>query len=138
MKVYQRTEDGAVTEVSVKDAMAEVNHAMMEGKNKVRRMSSGRGQHRIEYKNGRSVCLVELEATEEQAATEPREWSGTRSNFSHLHRFNDSNRARCNSRIRPGHCMDSDKEREFQTKSEVLAGEYAHLYTFCPRCDAEG
>lgn len=64
MKEYQRTEDGMVTIISVKDAMAEVNHAMMAGKNKVREMSSGRGQHTITYKNGRSVRLVEIDHEE--------------------------------------------------------------------------
>lgn len=64
MKEYQRTEDGAVTYVSVREAMAELNHAMMEGKRKVFEMSSGRGHHTITYKNGRSVQLVELEKDE--------------------------------------------------------------------------
>ena len=61
-KVYQRTENGAMSEVSVKDAMAEVNFAMMDGKRYVREMSSGRGQHRIEYTDGRVVVLLEMNA----------------------------------------------------------------------------
>jgi hypothetical protein len=62
MKVYQRTENGTATIVSVRDAMDEVNHAMMDGKHEVRTMSSGRGQHSLEYKDGRSVRLTETDA----------------------------------------------------------------------------
>lgn len=58
-KVYERTEDGATTRVTVRDALAEVNHSMMNGKREVRTMSSGRGRHDIEYKDGRHVVLVE-------------------------------------------------------------------------------
>lgn len=61
-KIYQRTENGAMSEVSVKDAMAEVNFAMMDGKRYVREMSSGQGQHRIEYTDGRVVVLLEMNA----------------------------------------------------------------------------
>ncbi|MEU2426938.1 hypothetical protein ABZ619_39000 [Streptomyces sp. NPDC007851] len=61
-KVYERTEDGTTTHVSIREGLAEVNHAMMDGKSDVRRMSSGHGQHSIDYKDGRTVRLVEVEA----------------------------------------------------------------------------
>lgn len=57
MRIYQRTENGTVTYVSVQEAMAEVNHCMMEGKRSVREMSSGRTAHWITYCDGRSVRL---------------------------------------------------------------------------------
>lgn len=62
-KVYQRTEDDSQTTVTVKEAMAEVNHAQMDGKREVREMSSGRGQHSIQYKDGRQVRLIEVDAS---------------------------------------------------------------------------
>jgi hypothetical protein len=69
-KVYERTENGTTTRISVREALAEVNHAMMAGKRDVRRMSSGRGDHSIEYKDGRTVRLVETEApADEPTAT---------------------------------------------------------------------
>lgn len=70
-KVYERTEDGTTTRVSIRKAMDEVNHAMMGGKRDVREMSSGRGRHSIDYKDGRSVLLVEVEETTDDTA---RDW----------------------------------------------------------------
>ncbi|EST18065.1 hypothetical protein [Streptomyces roseochromogenus] len=67
-KAYERTENGTTTRVSVREALAEVNHAMMGGKRDVRRMSSGRGQHSINYKDGRTVRLVEVDAPAEEPA----------------------------------------------------------------------
>jgi hypothetical protein len=67
-KVYKRTENGIVTHISVREALAEVNHAMMDGKRDVRSMSSGRTQHNIEYKDGRTVRLVLVDAPAEQPA----------------------------------------------------------------------
>jgi hypothetical protein len=61
-KIYERTENGVTAQVSVRDALAEVNHAMMDGKGDVREMSSSRGRHSIEYKDGRSVKLTEVDA----------------------------------------------------------------------------
>lgn len=70
-KAYERTEDGVTTTVTVREALAEVNHAMMDGKDEVEEMSSGRGRHHIEYKDGRTVRLVEIDAPAEQPAPEP-------------------------------------------------------------------
>ncbi|MCT2594267.1 hypothetical protein LHJ74_30905 [Streptomyces sp. N2-109] len=136
MKVYQRTENGTVTEVSVREALAEVNTAMMEGKRYVREMFSGRGQHSIEYKDGRSVRLVEVYAPREES--EPREWHGTHSTFHHLHRMDETNRARCNRRIRANLVPPSGGRGPWgvfkRTRSEIENGESARLYTFCPKC----
>lgn len=60
-KRYQRTEDGVTTIVSVRQALAEVNTAMMEGKRDVRTMSSAQGRHDITYKDGRRVVLIEVD-----------------------------------------------------------------------------
>lgn len=139
MTYFIRTENGEAANVSKAAGLAEANRCMMDGKREVAEMTAVSDFYDIRYKDGRKVTLSRQDGDmPEPAATEPREWRGTHSNFSHLHRFNDNRRARCNARIHPGHCMDSDKEREFQTKTEVLAGEYAHLYTFCPRCEAVG
>lgn len=59
MKVYNRTENGTTTQVSVKDGNAEINHAMMEGKRDVREMSAGpKSGAFITYKDGRHVRLL--------------------------------------------------------------------------------
>ncbi|WP_326812151.1 hypothetical protein [Streptomyces scopuliridis] len=70
MKVYERTENDIVTRISVREALAEVNNAMMEGKRQVRTMSSGRGQHSIEYKDGRKVTLIEVDAPAPEGYTQ--------------------------------------------------------------------
>ena len=61
-KVYERTENGVTTHVSIREAMAEVNNAMMEGKRDVRQMSSGRTAHWIDYKDGREVRMTLVDA----------------------------------------------------------------------------
>jgi hypothetical protein len=58
-KIYLRAENGIISEVSLREGLAEVNHAMMDGKREVRVMNSSHGCHRIEYKDGRTVSLVE-------------------------------------------------------------------------------
>lgn len=130
-KVYERTEDGTVTYVSIREAMAEVNHAMMGGQREVQEMSSGRDRHSIDYKDGRSVLLVLVDAPAEDV----KEWAGTASNGAHMHRFGDDHRARCNSRIFPKTWV--GKGVILKTREEIEAGEYAHLYTFCLRCEAK-
>jgi hypothetical protein len=57
-KIFERTENGTTAHVSIREGLAEVNTAMMEGKRDVRRMSSGSTRHSIEYKDGRRVLLV--------------------------------------------------------------------------------
>ncbi|MFI2184581.1 hypothetical protein [Streptomyces sioyaensis] len=69
MKVYERTENGTVTQVSAKDGMAEINHAMMEGKREVREMFYGpKSGAIIRYKDGRHVRLVPTTVPEPAAA----------------------------------------------------------------------
>lgn len=57
MKIYERTENGVTRIISVKDALAEANHAMMGGRHEVRSMSSSHGRHWITYRDGRDVRL---------------------------------------------------------------------------------
>ncbi|MEV5140357.1 hypothetical protein AB0K71_05890 [Streptomyces syringium] len=64
-KVYERTENGVTTHVSIQEAMAEVNDAMMgrlSRERRVRKMSSGRTQHSIEYADGREVRMTLVDA----------------------------------------------------------------------------
>ncbi|MGW6518562.1 hypothetical protein [Streptomyces sp. NPDC054962] len=64
-KVYERIENGTVTHVSIREAMAEVNDAMMgrlSRERSVRKMSSGRTQHHIEYADDRVVRLTLVNA----------------------------------------------------------------------------
>lgn len=66
MKVYNRTEDGTATQVSVREGLDEINHAMVAGKRAVRTMSSiTRTDFAIEYKDGRSVRLIRVDAAEQ-------------------------------------------------------------------------
>ncbi|WP_202917881.1 hypothetical protein [Streptomyces taklimakanensis] len=56
---YTRVENGTEDTVTAKEALAEINHAMMDGRRNVRRMSSiTRTDYVIDYKDGRSVRLV--------------------------------------------------------------------------------
>lgn len=75
-KVYERTENGNTTHVSIREGLDEVNTAMMEGKREVRSMSSGRGDHLIEYKDGRMVRLTEIDAPAEEPEQGPKAWTG--------------------------------------------------------------
>ncbi|MFG2292000.1 hypothetical protein [Streptomyces sp. NPDC048603] len=71
MKVYERTENGTVTTVDRKAGLDEINAAMM-GKTRkaVREMSSiSRTDYAIEYRDGRDVRLVLVDAPEELERT---------------------------------------------------------------------
>ncbi|MEU1074352.1 MULTISPECIES: hypothetical protein [unclassified Streptomyces] len=69
-KIYERTENGITAHVSVREGLDEINHAMMGGRREVRTMSSiTRTDYAIEYKDGRSVRLVLVDAPEQ---TSPR------------------------------------------------------------------
>lgn len=64
-KIYRRTEDGVESYMTVKDALAEVNEAMIGRvvrERRVRTMSSSHGQHDITYSDGRRVVLIEIDA----------------------------------------------------------------------------
>ena len=62
-KQYRRTENGTTTEVSREAGLKEINNAMMGGRKAVREMSSiTRTDYAIEYRDGRSVRLVLVDA----------------------------------------------------------------------------
>ncbi|MBE4796138.1 hypothetical protein [Streptomyces caniscabiei] len=62
-EVYERTEDGSITHVSIREGLDEINHAQMTGKRDVKTMSSiTRTDFAIEYKDGRKVRLVRVDA----------------------------------------------------------------------------
>ncbi|MFJ6085148.1 hypothetical protein ACIQI8_27440 [Streptomyces sp. NPDC092369] len=80
MKVYKRTENGVTSHVSIREAMTEVNDAKLgrlSRERSVRKMSSGRTQHHIEYADGRTVSMILVDAP---ATVEPEEgpkaWTG--------------------------------------------------------------
>ncbi|TJZ55596.1 hypothetical protein FCH28_09655 [Streptomyces piniterrae] len=65
MKVFERTENGVTSTVSKREGLDEINHAQMGGKRDVRTMSSiTRTDFAIEYKDGRKVRLVLVDAPE--------------------------------------------------------------------------
>ncbi|MGW8326460.1 hypothetical protein ACWGLE_00990 [Streptomyces sp. NPDC055897] len=72
MKVYERTENGTGTIVERETGLAEINAAMMgEAKRTVRTMSSiNRTDYAIEYRDGRSVRLVLVDAPAETPCCE--------------------------------------------------------------------
>ncbi len=141
MTYFIRTENGEAANVTKETGLSEANRCMMDGRREVAEMTAVSDFYDIRYKDGRKVTLSRQDGDMPEPAPEtipePREWRGTHSNFSHLHRFNASRRARCNPRFHPSYCADNDKPNEFLTKSEVQAGEYADLYSFCPRCDTK-
>ncbi|MGV9546792.1 hypothetical protein [Streptomyces ardesiacus] len=70
-KVYKRTENGVTGFVSQREGLAEINHAMMDGKRDVRTMSSvTRTDYGIEYKDGRSVRLTLIDAPAPEGFTQ--------------------------------------------------------------------
>lgn len=138
-KIYQRTENGAMEIVSVKDAMTEVNHAMMDGKRYVREMSSGKGHHSIEYTDGRTVVLIEMEEAAPVDEQPEITWSTASRSHTLLHRFTGENdpkdrRALCNKRLRAWRYGNG---YSFQTRTERDASEYGYLYTYCTRCEGK-
>ncbi|WP_329168378.1 hypothetical protein OG709_30145 [Streptomyces sp. NBC_01267] len=71
MKVYERTENGTTEIVGQREGLAEINHAMMAGKRDVRTMSSiSRTDYAIEYRDGRSVRLVLVDAPTPEGYTQ--------------------------------------------------------------------
>jgi hypothetical protein len=80
MKVYERTENGTTTRVSIREAMAEVNEAMMgrtSRERSVRKMSSGRTRHDIEYRDGRHVLLALVDQPDADPIEQgPKAWTG--------------------------------------------------------------
>lgn len=77
-KIYIRTVDGADSYVTVKEALIEVNDAMMgriARERSVRTMSSGKGHHAITYRDGRRVVLKEIDAPQ-PVVEGPDVWTG--------------------------------------------------------------
>lgn len=70
MKVFRRTENGATTHISIREGLAEINRAMMEGKKDVREMYAGSTGARITYKDGRRVMLLKVDAPAPMETTE--------------------------------------------------------------------
>jgi hypothetical protein len=94
-KVYERTENGTTTHVSIREGLAEINHAMMAGKREVETMSSVTStDYAIEYKDGRTVTLTRVDAPVEQpAATDERPDAWTvASHRMLLHRFTQADK----------------------------------------------
>lgn len=132
VKVYERTENGTVTHVSVREGLDEINHAQMGGRREVRTMSSiSRTDFAIEYKDGRKVRLVRVDAP-----AEPEDWASTRAGTIE-HRFGSDGRALCNRRIRAYDRPVSQTDRRTRrTRREIENSEFGSLYTFCPVCGA--
>lgn len=150
-KVYERTENGTVTTVERAVGLAEINAAMMgDTKKTVRTMSSiNRTDYAIDYKDGRSVRLVLVDAPASEgftnfvSAVEAEEqpddgapWT-VASHRTLLHKFTEASengRAVCNKSYRPWRYADG---YAFRTRSEHAVSQYANLYTYCPRCEAK-
>lgn len=126
--IFNRTENGTTTTVSIHEGLAELTHAMTEGAREVRSLMSGRDRHSIEYKDGRTVTLILADAPSPTAEAE--EWATANSSFT-MHRFRNE-RALCRKSIRPRHHTRSTGE--YSTRSYV---QESSAYKLCPRCDAK-
>lgn len=79
---------------------------------------------------------------ERREVSDAKEWSGTHGKPWHYHRFNSDLKAMCNrgitSRARrfkvSGELLGHD---ELRTRSEIENSKYAHLNTFCAKCEAK-
>ncbi|MFI8817474.1 MULTISPECIES: hypothetical protein [unclassified Streptomyces] len=70
-KIYKRTQNDVTATVSQRKGMDEINRAMMAGRRDVRTMSSiTRTDYDIEYRDGRKVRLVLVDAPEETKSPE--------------------------------------------------------------------
>lgn len=84
--------------IETKEALTEINHAMMDGADEVAEMSASKSTAHIVYKDGRAVDF--RPATPEEIAEHgSKEWDHTHSNFNLWHRFDGSLKALCNKRI---------------------------------------
>jgi hypothetical protein len=80
--------------------------------------------------------FVSAAETEEEESKDSAPWS-TASHRMLLHKFTEATkdgRAVCNKSYRPWRYGNG---YSFETKAKRQASEYAHLYTFCPRCDTK-
>jgi hypothetical protein len=139
-KVYRRTENGAEDFITVNEALAIVNDAMMNRwdltrPTAIREMTSQKGRHLIEYRDGTTVLLVETDAPAE-TETETEAWT-VASHRMLLHRFTEASengRAVCNKSFRPWRYGNG---YDFKTRPQHESSRHADLYTFCPRCSAK-
>lgn len=135
-KIYSRVTDGVEDFITVKEALAIVNDAMMGRVSRerwVRTMSSQHGRHAIKYRDGRSVLLNEVDAPAEVGEAP---WT-VASHRTLLHKFTEATehgRAVCNRSFRPWRYGNG---YSFRTRTEHEASQYAYMYTFCPRCTAK-
>lgn len=134
-KVYRRVTDGIEDFITVKEALAIVNDAMMGGKAKVHTMMSEHGKHAIRYRSGTVLLLIEIDApqasTDESSET-PARWSTTHSGWM-AHRFNQADRALCNKSIRPR----SDTLIRDDYRSRAYYAASPNTWRICPRCDSK-
>lgn len=138
-KVYRRVENGAEDFITVKEALDIVNAAQMGGyslelPNRVREMTSQRGRHLIEYKNGTTVLLIEIDAADMPTEDEPGTWT-VASHRMLFHKFTEATengRAVCNKGFQPWRYGNG---YDFDTRTAHEASQYADMYTFCPRCE---
>lgn len=145
-KVYLKEVVGEVVTVSQREGLDEINHAMMGGSKYVRKMSQiTRTDFMIQYKDGRTVILILVDAPEPepQAAPEPEtdeveeldNWtlvSHRRLLHNMTSRDGKTARALCNKSFRAW-CFGNGYH--FKTRAEREADQYADLYQYCPRCE---
>lgn len=132
-RVYRRTVGDTVTYVSQRDGLAEIGEAQM-ARSGIRTMSQiNRTDYAIDYVRGGEVRLELVDAPEE----EPREWHATHTRPFSLHRFDESNRALCNKRIRANENPPVGGKGPWgvfkMTRSEVDLD----AYSLCPKCAAK-
>lgn len=69
-KIYERTESGVTTHVSIREGLDEINTAMMGPRRNIKEMSAAQGDAWITYADGRKVTLVQVEAPETEGYTQ--------------------------------------------------------------------
>lgn len=149
MKAFERTTTQGTSTIPAREALAEINHAMMEGKRDVREMEHGGNHTRIAYKDGSTVTFNRIDVADDHFDTKPEpvegevaDWGGTFSNWEMMHRmflgetrYGIKLRARCSKGILGD--LGVKGNRPLRTKSQILNGKYADHYTFCPRCETK-
>lgn len=130
--------------IDIKDALTEINHAMMDGKDDVEEMSASGSSASILYTDGRRVILRPATA-EEIEKRDGKEWSYTHSNFGLWHRFNNDLSAFCNKRIRSkdaGHISVKDANSGKWISADLIGHDSLKTLpeaekfsiTLCPKC----
>lgn len=129
--------------IDIKEALEEINYAMMEGADEVAEMSASGSSAKICYEDGRVVILrpATSEEIEERAG---KEWCHAASNITLWHRFGPDLKALCNRRIRPsksGHVSVKDPETgKWYPKDKVghddlsIPADIPSGVTMCSKC----